>query len=625
MDCKKIGLLIGIEIHQQLLTSKKLFCNCDNCDDYNVYKKISRKLRISKGELGHYDQSSLFEKTKSKTISYLATKNSCLVEEDEEPPHDLNPDAKHVALIIANNLNSHIFSETYVMRKMVIDGSNTSGFQRTILISSGGNIKINNQDIKIQTICLEEDSARIITDKTKEYSLDRLGIPLIEIALAPICASPAEIKKISFDVGMMLRTTKKVKRGLGTIRQDVNVSIKGGSIVEIKGIQNLDQLEKAINYEIQRQVGLLKIVQMLRSKNIHEISDKDIHDITNIAKAWKTKQIKKILECRNVIKLIKLGNFSGILGYEYSSGMRVYEELIQVTRFFGISWIYHSNYVANNEINEKHTHEIRNLLKISHDDEFIIIGGSETNISITTKYLIKRINQLKETIPAETRIATKDGTTLFMRPKSGSDRMYPETDLPPIIITEKEIDNAEHNKSSSWEETIKSIQKKYELNYQLAEQIFDSEYFELFTNLCANKKLSPNFVSSSLCSTITKLQREGLDPTNLSYTEIVNTFNLLSEDRITNESVEIIFRGLMSQKLKTAYDHVHNVSKISDGQINSILDELINNNKNFIYTEKQRSINKLMGLAMKELRGKVKGKKINLLLQKKILIVLQNN
>ena len=210
-----------------------------------------------------------------------------------------------------------------------------------------------------------------------------------------------------------------------------------------------------------------------------------------------------------------------------------------------------------------------------------------------------------------------------MRPKSGADRMYPETDLPPIIISKKEIENAEHNKSGLWEDTIKSITTKYNLNSQLAEQIFDSEYFELFENLCGNKKLSPKFVASSLCSTITKLQREGLDVTNLNSNEIVNTFNLLSEDKITNESIEIIFRDLMSQKLKTVYEYIHNVSKIDEKQINVILDKLIIDNKNIIYEDKNRSINKLMGMAMKEFRGKVDGKKINSLLQKKILMILQ--
>lgn len=619
MDWQKIGLLVGIEVHQQLLTSQKLFCNCVNCDDDNVYKKILRKLRVSKGELGQYDPSSLFESNKSKTISYLVTRNSCLVEEDEEPPHDLNSNARHIALIIAANLNSNIFNETYVMRKTVIDGSNTSGFQRTLLISSGGNIKINNRDIKIQTICLEEDSARLIKDKAKikEYSLDRLGVPLIEIALAPIHASPAEIKKISFDIGMMLRATKKVKRGLGTIRQDVNVSIKGGNIVEIKGIQNLDQLEKAINYEAKRQIALLNIIKIFESKDAYEISDNDIYDVTKegIINIEKTKK-------EDTIKLIKLNKFEKFLGCEHDANMRLYQELIQIIRFFGINWICHSEESVHNKTNDKSI-QIRRILKIDRDDGFIIISGNKTSINIAIKYLIKRINEFKEKIPAETRIATKDGTTLFMRPKSGADRMYPETDLPPIIISKKEIENAEHNKSGLWEDTIKSITTKYNLNSQLAEQIFDSEYFELFENLCGNKKLSPKFVASSLCSTITKLQREGLDVTNLNSNEIVNTFNLLSEDKITNESIEIIFRDLMSQKLKTVYEYIHNVSKIDEKQINVILDKLIIDNKNIIYEDKNRSINKLMGMAMKEFRGKVDGKKINSLLQKKILMILQ--
>ena len=625
VNFQKIGLLVGIEIHQQLLTSKKLFCNCNNCDDNNTKKIILRKLRISKGELGRYDQSTLFEKTKFKTILYSATKNSCLVEEDEEPPHNLNTNAKYIALIIATNLNSNIFTEAYVMRKTVIDGSNTSGFQRSILISSGGQIKINNKNVQIQTICLEEDSARLVKDKKniKEYNLDRLGVPLIEIALSPICASPFEIRKIAFEIGMFLRATKKVKRGLGTIRQDVNISIKGGNVVEIKGIQNLDQLEKAINYEIKRQTGLLKIIKILKEKGVHKISINDVYDITEFAR--KSTEIKDVFKNNySSIKLIKLKNFSGVLCYEYNHNMTLSKELTRIIKFFDINWILQSDKIQDNEEHENYIKQIKTEFEINYNDVFIIISGKKPNIMTAIEYLIKRINTAMITIPAETRIAMQDGETLFMRPKSGSDRMYPETDLPPIITTKKEILIAKNYKLRTWKESIAYIKKKYNLNSQLAEQIFDSEYLELFKNVCVNKKLIPSFVASSLCSTITKLHRDGLNLTNLKITEIVNTFILLSENKITKESVEIIFRGLMSQKLKTAMEYVQNISKINEEQLNIMLDKLIKNNIDFVYNEKQRSINKLMGKIMNELRGKVNGKKINRLLQKKISAALQN-
>ena len=224
----KIGLLVGLEIHQQLATGGKLFCKCKpiESDEYSI--NFTRKLRITSSELGEFDPSALFEKSKEKTISYFGNPESCcLVEQDDEPPHDLDPIAKETVLIISSALKSNIFNEIYVMRKLVIDGSNTSGFQRTMLVSSGGILEVNDKKIGVQSICLEEDAAKLLKDagNTREYSLDRLGIPLVEIALDPVAGTPEEIKNIALTLGRMLRATKRVGRGLGSIRQDVNVSI----------------------------------------------------------------------------------------------------------------------------------------------------------------------------------------------------------------------------------------------------------------------------------------------------------------------------------------------------------------------------------------------------------------
>jgi len=228
-----VGVKVGLEIHQQLATNKKLFCNCIPIDTEEYSIKFQRKLRAAKSELGEYDPAALFEKSKSKSIVYYANPNSsCLVEQDEEPPHELDEDAKRISLIIASALKSEIFSEIYPMRKTVVDGSNTTGFQRTMLISQGGNFEVEGTKIGIQSICLEEDAAKNLGDKgiIRKFGLERLGIPLVEIATEPFEVEPQHIKKIALALGRILRSTKKVKRGLGSIRQDVNVSIKEGGV-----------------------------------------------------------------------------------------------------------------------------------------------------------------------------------------------------------------------------------------------------------------------------------------------------------------------------------------------------------------------------------------------------------
>lgn len=275
LQIEKIGLKVGLEIHQQLSTNKKLFCNCSPKETDEFTLKFTRKLRAAKSELGKYDPAAIFESTKSKKMVYYYNPNSCcLVEQDEEPPHELDGDAKKIALLIASSLKSNIFSEIYPMRKMVIDGSNTSGFQRTMLISQGGYLNVEGKKIGVQSICLEEDAGKLLEDRENErdYSLERLGIPLVEIALEPVSASPSEMKRIALALGRLLRTTKKVTRGLGSIRQDVNVSINGGGVVEVKGVQQLDQLEKVVEYEAKRQHGLMKISEKLSKLNLEKIS-----------------------------------------------------------------------------------------------------------------------------------------------------------------------------------------------------------------------------------------------------------------------------------------------------------------------------------------------------------------
>ena len=375
----EIGLKVGLEIHQQLDTGKKLFCNCKSIEDDEYTSKFSRKLRATKSELGKIDPAALFEDTKSKTIIYYTNPNSsCLVEKDEEPPHDLNDDAKDTALLIGSALNSKIFSEIHVMRKTVIDGSNTSGFQRTMLVAQGGHIEVEGKKVGVQSICLEEDAAKIIKgDGGKRFfSLDRLGVPLIEIALEPVTDSPETVRKIALTLGRLLRVTKKVARGIGTIRQDVNVSIAGGGVIEVKGVQQLNQLEKIIEFEAKRQHGLKILSEKIKVKNAGDIDkNNDIFVITDLLKDCDSKIIKDSLSKQNEIKVIRIKNLRGLFGFEPYTGIRLGKEIGELVRFFGIGGVFHSDELPNYGIAESDIQKVRNKLELKQDDAFLIIAG----------------------------------------------------------------------------------------------------------------------------------------------------------------------------------------------------------------------------------------------------------
>ena len=260
MDYQKIGLKAGLEIHQQLDTGK-LFCNCPSylrkdTPDFT----IKRKLHKVAGETGEIDTAVEYESSLNKEFTYQGyNSTTCLIEIDEEPPHQINQNALNEAIKIALLLNCEIHQNSQIMRKTVIDGSNTSGFQRTVLIAHNGKLETSFGEVPIESIALEEDAARIISKdkKTSVYRLDRLGIPLVEITTSPVLKTPEQIKESALKIGEILRACK-VKRGIGTIRQDINVSIKGHDKVEIKGFQEPGMMVKTAELEIQRQEEEIK-------------------------------------------------------------------------------------------------------------------------------------------------------------------------------------------------------------------------------------------------------------------------------------------------------------------------------------------------------------------------------
>ena len=620
-----VGVKVGLEIHQQLATNKKLFCNCTPIETEEYSIKFQRKLRAAKSELGEYDPAALFEKSKSKSIMYFANpESSCLVEQDEEPPHELDVDAKRISLIIASALKSKIFSELYPMRKTVVDGSNTTGFQRTMLISQGGNFEVEGKKIGIQSICLEEDAAKILGDEgsVRKFGLERLGVPLVEIATEPFEANPQHIKKIALALGRILRSTKKVKRGLGSIRQDVNVSIKdGGVVIEVKGVQQLEQLEKVVEYEAKRQHGLLKISKKLQEIEWNPKDNENGIVTTKQFENCKSKIIQNAIKKNQEIVTIVFKNMGGMFGYSPYEGIRLGKEVAELVRFFGLGGVFHSDELPNYGIEERDIENLKEFLKITDNDAFLILAVPFEMMDTIVDQIILRIDYIKNNgIPIDTRLATQEGETKFLRPRPGAARMYPETDIPPIIISKNELEQAQDNIPKSWDESIKEIQSKYEINLQLAEQIFDSKYIELFENIIKKINVNPTFVASILCSTITNLERSGLNSTLLKNDEIRKTFEFLEKEKIAKESIEIIFENIMAGKSSTVEEAMKmaSIETVNDTELEKIIQKIVDENEQLVKNQKERSIGPLMGIVMKELRGKASGEIVNKILLKNI-------
>lgn len=619
---KDAGVMVGLEVHQQLQTGKKLFCSCAPIESDEYETKFYRKLRASRGELGEFDSAALFEDTKSKTITYYANpQSSCLVEQDEEPPHELDCDARQIALTIASMLQSNIFSEIYPMRKTVIDGSNTTGFQRTMLVSQGGFFEAGGTKIGIQSICLEEDAAKILNDgQVKGYGLERLGVPLVEIATEPFTADPQHVRDIALALGRILRSTKKVRRGLGTIRQDVNVSVKnGGVVIEVKGVQQLDQIGKVIEYEAKRQQGLLKISEAIKKRNWMYDKDRDISDITDVFAGTESKIIQDAMGKNHKIFGIAFRNMTGMFGYMPYEGIRLGKEVAEMVRFFGLGGVFHSDELPDYGIKSTEMTHLQRRLDTSQNDAYMILAAPEHDMHIVIDQIISRIDHIKISgIPADTRLATQSGQTRFLRPRPGAARMYPETDVPPVIVSKKEMAAIQESLPKSWDESMQELQTKYSINSQLAEQIFDSEYLEIFEKICNNTQNSPNYVASILCSTVTSLERDGLDRKLLADEIILEIFALLDQQKITKESIEIILKEVMSGKDPVRVIADMSSDSMSDDEIDSIIKGIISENKPMIENQKERAIGPLMGIAMKTLRGKTSGQRISEKLKEEI-------
>jgi len=571
--------------------------------------------------MGSYDQAALFESKKIRTVKYLSSRNSnCLIESDEEPPEMVNAEALELVLTISLALHCTIEDELHVMRKIVIDGSNTTGFQRTILVARNGFLDVEGIRVGIQSICLEEDAARIINevkdddDESKIFALDRLGVPLIEVALEPISNTPVFVTNVAQTIGRLLRATKKVTRGLGSIRQDVNISTKGGAVVEVKGVQQLSQLALVIEYETKRQDGLNQIAKELKDRKIDESKFLDsITDVTDFMKLSTSKIVKKILSGDSRFMGFVLRGFRGILSFEPYPEIRLGRELGEVAKSYGIGGIFHSDELPNYGISSEDVESLSSILKINKNDAFILIGGPSVLLKSVISELSNRIRKAFSGVVAETRSVRLDGVTVFSRPRPGSSRMYPETDIPYISIDENRLEELSKNIPRPWNEVIDQICKKYVINRTLAENIFDSQYFSLFENIVSHTSINPSFIISKLTEDLVSLEREGYDSSILNHDELFHLFVELDKSRISKESISIILEKLLKKEGGSVDQIISSFGSegVTEEYVEKTINKIIEENEAVISQKGLDSIGLLMGRCMSILRGKIDGEKVN--------------
>lgn len=634
LDYEALGLKVGLEIHQQLDTRHKLFCNCPTrLVDEGNQDEFERRLRPTQSELGEVDIAAFFEWKRGRVYHYEAPRiSSCLVEADEEPPHELDHEALITSMAIAKALNSDLVDEIHVMRKIVIDGSNTTGFQRTAIISLGGYIEVDGKRYGIQTICLEEDAARKAGEEGRKvrYRLDRLGIPLVEIATAPDMHTPEEVEKVALAIGQLLRLTGKVKRGIGTIRQDLNISIRGGVKTEIKGVQRLELLQKVVENEVLRQLRLLEIRDELRSRGVKEDHlAYDFVDVTDLFRETKSKVVRRTILRGGKVLAARLPGFKGLLGKELQPNRRFGTELADYARFWGgVGGLFHSDELPRYGISKEEVDKVYEKLGLKPDkDAFVIIADEEGKAREALKAVIDRAKQALLGIPKETRAALPDGTTRYMRPQPGAARMYPETDIPPVEVTSELLEEAEKLVPEAPHKKLEKFIKQHKLSKQLAQQVIRSIHLAFYEELVEKygDKVPPTIIASTLVSTLKALRGEGVPVENLEEHHIEETIKAIAEGKASKEAIPEILTYLARNPRETVERAIKKlgITTLTTEQVEEIIDKIIQESIQLIRQRREKAMGPIMGKAMSKLRGKVDGKTVAQIVSKKIKEILQ--
>lgn len=612
MNYKDLDLKVGMEFHQRL-DSHKLFCDCKSeYGEEEIYDEIIRKLRPVAGELGEIDPAATLEFVRGKTFDYqISPETTCLVEEDEEPPHLLNEEALDIALEIALLLNCDVIDEVHVMRKTVIDGSNTAGFQRTAMIGHAGNFETSYGKVPIEGIFLEEEAAGIVEEENgkKVFRLDRLGIPLVEIATGIMKFKPKEVKDVALKLGTLLRVTGKVQRGIGSIRQDVNVSIKGGERVELKGVQELRILDKMIDYEIQRQQNLLKLREEMINRNIKE-SKALVHDLSKYFRDSKLKFLKG-KKAHGVF----LSNFKGLLGFELTPGRRFGTELASIAKSFGFGGVIHTDENLGKYGIKSAVEKIKENFGLGENDSIIFLAGENSKEAF--EHIVARINYALKGVPKETRRALPDGNSEYMRPLPGAARLYPETDIPPVFVSQDRLAEIKKALPEKPEQVYKKLKEKYKLSDELAGRLITSRHAFLFYEITSEMFLDPNFVANTLLNTITALRREGINVKKLSPIHLKKVFKAVKKKDIPKSAVPNVLRswaGKPREKLSTI---IKKFRPVSEEDVEKRAKELIKENKELL-KDKRRAFRVLMGRLMDEFKDKVEGGTVSKILKKEL-------
>ncbi|WP_276271455.1 Glu-tRNA(Gln) amidotransferase subunit GatE [Haloarcula litorea] len=615
-DYDDLGLVAGLEIHQQLDTETKLFCDCPTAlrEPEASTRTFTRYLHPTKSELGEIDEAALEESVVDREFEYLAYDTTCLVEEDDEPPHRVDREAMETALEIAQLLDTSVVDQVNVMRKIVVDGSNTTGFQRSMLVAGDGEIETSEGPVGVEDMLLEEESCQRVaeTDDGVRFSLDRLGIPLVEIGTRPDIRSPEQAREAAERIGMLLRSTGKVKRGLGTIRQDVNVSIADGARIELKGVQSLDDIDDIVRNEVRRQVELLDIADELAER------DADVgepRDVTEVFADTDSGVVRGALDGGGEVRAVLLSGFDGLVGREIQPDRRLGTELSDHAKRHGAGGIFHTDELPAYGVTAEEVAALREAVGAGDDDAVAIVADDPETAERAIEAVAERAETALDGVPEETRDANEDGTSRYLRPLPGAARMYPETDVPPVEPDVTEVETPE-----LLTEKVARYEGEYGLDAGLAEQVAYGQRWPLFETLVEDDGADPTLVAGTLESTLTELRREGVPVENLTDTHLRESVLLVDGGDVPREGIEDLLTALAEDPSLSAEAAVEreDLGGVDESEVREAVVEVVERNADQVREQGMGAFSALMGECMGALRGKADGDTVSEVLREEI-------
>lgn len=614
-DYARIGFRSGLEIHQQLLTDKKLFCRCPAGKYSDVFHaEILRHMRPTLSELGEYDGTALMEFKTNKEIIYRINRDTvCTYEMDDTPPFQLNEQALDIASEIALLYDCTMVDEIHIARKQYLDGSIPTGFQRTTIVGVDGKIPFKDREIDIVQLGLEEDSCREVSDigHRRTYIADRLGMPLIETVTAPQMITPQEVAEVGEILRRLTRSTGRVRTGIGAARQDVNVSVHGGTRIEIKGVPRLPMIPLLTYNEAMRQFHLLKLREELHLRGItSETFKAETHNVTKTLKKTRYQAIREAVAIGKSVYCVTLRGFHRLLHWPTQTdtyfGREIADRVQVIACLTTLPNILHSDSHSDAMATSEWV-QLRKTVGATEDDTLVVVWGDLADVETAAKEITIRAREATIGIPSETRQALPDGTTGFERILPGPDRMYPDTDLPPKRITEERVAEIRAIlpeyfwKREEWYRTLL-------IPADCIKPLAVSPFGKLFREAVEELHLAPLLCGVALVQYPKRLKRLGHKLDHLTENAVRAILKAHSDGTITREG---ILPAMAEACESEHFDIDYLPGPIEEKAARRIIEVAVMEASELTHKDVDARHRAAMRLAMKQLRGRFPGKKVS--------------